>query len=199
LAYLNCRRRMHINLKILTVLVLLIPSFGCDGPIGIGNQLVPASLDRAAPFSYTARLGRKWGGDNFEVVEGNMVHFVYLRGIDAPCEGQFGRELAEEKTRILTRGKMVVVNVVLRDGWQREEGFVEIPDEETGQKKDLGLELISSGLAWFDGSEGSHHDAYQAAHKKAKKQKLGVWSQKDPVPPWEFWEQLQQQRSANKE
>ncbi len=50
----------------------------------------------------------------------------------------------------------------------------------------VGLELIRQGLGWFDGTEFENSELYQQAELEAKTEKIGLWSEPDPVPPWKF-------------
>lgn len=179
---------------ILPALIAFLFFLGCDGKagIGVGNRIVPVPPGQEAPFSYQGRIGRIWGGDNFEVVENDRVHFVYLRGIDSPAPGQFGRELAQSKTRFLAKGKQVTINVIEHDPWMREVSDVMIPTDNPDQAVDLAHELLLAGLAWFDNSDGPYSESYLAAQTQAREKKSGVWSQKNPTPPWKVWEDSQQ-------
>ena len=95
--------------------------------------------------------------------------------------------------RQLSKGKKATVNVIDRDEWKREVCDVEIKTPETGEKIDLAYELIRSGHGWFDQSEGPYAEKYRAAEQLAREKKIGIWSQPNPVPPWEFWEQQLQE------
>ena len=181
------------NTSLLLGLFAFLFYSGCDGKVGIGNRYVPVPLTQQAPFSYQGRIGRIWGGDGFEVISQEKVHFVYLRGIDGPTHGQFARDLAEAKTRSLAKGKQVTIEVIERDVSMREVADVKIPLDNPDESVDLALALLESGLAWFDRSEGPYRDSYLAAETSAREKKIGIWSQKDPVPPWKAWEQLQQE------
>ncbi len=178
----------------LPALVAFLFFLGCDGKagIGVGNRIVPVPPSQIAPFSYQGKIGRIWGGDNFEVVHDNKVHFVYLRGIDSPAPGQFGRDLAEAKTSSLAKGKTVTVNVIEHDAWMCEVSDVMIPGENPDQPIDLGQALLAAGLAWFDNSSGPYSENYRAAQAQAREKRIGIWSQKNPTPPWEAWKESQQ-------
>ena len=49
----------------------------------------------------------------------------------------------------------------------------------------MSLELIKAGLAW-------HYKRYSSdpvlakAEEQARRQKLGLWSMPNPIPPWEY-------------
>lgn len=132
-------------------------------------------------------LGRVVGvtdGDTISVVaEENRQFKVRLAGIDAPEKkqpfGQKSKAMLAEKIY----GKQVVVEWNKRDRYQRIVGKV------VADGSDVGLSLISSGLAWHYKkyeSEQTQEDRrrYSDAEVLARSNRLGVWSEENPTPPW---------------
>ena len=153
----------------------------------------------ATPFTYEGHIGRIWGGDNFEVSENGRIHYVLIRGIDTPEPGQKFHD--ESKAMILylaTRNKMTM-NVLERDDWKREVCDLRLTDPKTGEVFDPSLELLKKGMAWFDQSDGPYAEAYREAEALAREKKIGLWSQPNPVPPWEFWERQVEQIQGGSE
>jgi endonuclease YncB( thermonuclease family) len=63
---------------------------------------------------------------------------------------------------------------------------------------DAGLELVKSGLAWkynffLPEAPIDVQEAYRAAEKAAIVSQRGLWSDPDPIAPWE-WRRQQKQR-----
>jgi endonuclease YncB( thermonuclease family) len=56
--------------------------------------------------------------------------------------------------------------------------------------RDLGLEQIQDGMAWYrsplTAQSGDAQSAYAHAELMAKLRRLGLWSEINPVPPWMF-------------
>jgi endonuclease YncB( thermonuclease family) len=162
--------------------VLLIAFWGCDSD----RSRVPVPLTETPPFSYQGAVKRIWGGDNFEIEENDRLHFAYMRGIDAPESGQFGHEAAIDLIDKLAKSGTVKIDVINRDQWKRE--VCEMTFVVAGKEIDPAMELLEKGLAWFDHSESPRSQRYRDAEAKARDAKIGIWSQPDPVPPWEYWE-----------
>ena len=65
--------------------------------------------------------------------------------------------------------------------------------------QDAGLELLKAGLCWvYEKHVGEASDEIQASYRdaqaSARSEKAGLWSDPDPVPPWE-WRKSEKKRS----
>ncbi len=165
--------------------ILMAVLAGCTGE---EYESVPVSIQKQPPYSYQGQIGRLWGGDNFEITEGGKLHYAFMRGIDTPEFGQQYHEESKEMLRQLARNKPTTIHVIDRDEWKREICDVTIEHTEGEDPVDPALRLLENGLAWFDNSEGPYADSYADAETVAREKKVGIWSQPDPVPPWDFWE-----------
>lgn len=152
-----------MNLKIGIILLVFLPLFF--------NQV------QAAEFKgWCVKVHE---GDRITVYVNKKMLEVRLAFIDCPDQGQpfFSEALEFASTRILK--KKIDVLIETYAGSEYLVGRVMI------EGKDLSTLLIEAGLAWYYKGHGS--DRYLSkAFKKAKKQKAGIWSEKNPVPPWEF-------------
>lgn len=129
-------------------------------------------------------LGRVVGvsdGDTITVLdEMDKGRFrVRLFGVDAPEKRQAYGNKAKNYLSSLIFGKRVSVRFASVDRYGRIVGRIYL------EKKDICLAMIAAGFAWhyihFDKSP-----AYAAAEKKARAGRLGLWSDRSPVPPWDF-------------
>lgn len=104
---------------------------------------------------------------------------VRLYGIDAPEKRQAFGNKAKIYLSSLIFGKSVKVRFTSIDRYGRIVGRV------YHGKQDICLAMISAGLAWhyihFDKSP-----EYAGAEKKARAGRLGLWSDRSAVPPWDF-------------
>lgn len=134
-------------------------------------------------------------GDTVTVLaEGKREEKVRLSGIDCPEKKQPFGEKAKQSLSDLLFGKTARVEWSKRDRYGRVVGqvFVSPPcQSEPCPSLDAGLAQIRSGLAWhFKRYEKEQtpqdREAYARAEEKARGQKLGLWSESDPVPPWEW-------------
>jgi endonuclease YncB( thermonuclease family) len=113
---------------------------------------------------------------------------VRLYGIDAPevrhrdKPGQpFGREAATA-LRSKVRGEHVSVEVRDIDQYGRLVGIVRF------EGRDINLEMVNEGWAWAYRAylERPYASEYIEAEKKARADRLGLWKEANPQPPWEF-------------
>jgi endonuclease YncB( thermonuclease family) len=66
--------------------------------------------------------------------------------------------------------------------------------------QDVNLEQIQAGMAWhykkYQGEQTTDHRvAYSDAELGARREKRGLWADRDPVPPWEYRQAKRQQRN----
>lgn len=125
-------------------------------------------------------------GDSITIVDANNTELkVRLSGIDAPEKQQpFGLESRKSLTD-LVYGKEVTVNWIKRDYHKRVVGKVLL------NKVDINLEQVKRGMAWvfkhfMDDPYSQDQADYMDAQEEAENRHLGLWSQRDPIPPWEF-------------
>lgn len=120
----------------------------------------------------------------FSTVPSRRIRLAYIDcpvyDREHPAAAQpFGRA-ATEFTERLTLGATVTVQAIAADAGAGLVSHVRLPDG-----RDLTAELLSAGLAWWDGPAIT--DAPQAAIEPlARLQRRGVWSDLHPEPPWGF-------------
>lgn len=110
---------------------------------------------------------------------------VRFRGIDAPEKAQpYGKE-SMENLRNLIENKKVTVDVKDIDRYGRIAGYVYL------NGKNINLEQVKAGLAWAytEYLDRPYASEFYEAEKEARRQKLGLWKQLNPKPPWE-WRKL---------
>jgi endonuclease YncB( thermonuclease family) len=134
-------------------------------------------------------------GDTITVLDRDHVqHKVRLAGIDAPERRQaFGEKSRRRLAELLSR-KNVVVETRKLDRYGRAVGKVLV------DSKDAGLAQVESGLAWHYKKYEHEQDAgdrasYASAEISARSQKVGLWVDPDPVPPWR-WRQMRKSGNA---
>lgn len=114
------------------------------------------------------------------LVDGNMQIKVRLYGIDCPETKQDFSNVAKQFTSDLSIHKNVSVEVIDIDRYGRTVGIVHLPNGEI-----LNEELLKAGLAWHY-KQYDKSDRFAKLEKEARKNKLGLWSMKQPVEPWVF-------------
>jgi micrococcal nuclease len=134
------------------------------------------------PFSVFAWSGKCVGvsdGDTISVMHEGKAEKIRLYGIDCPEMGQpFGMR-AKQFTSDMVFGKTVEVNPVTQDRYMRTVAWVYV------YSLILNKELIKAGLAWHYKQYSSDKDL-ALFEEDAGVRKLGLWADKNPVPPWEW-------------
>jgi len=124
-------------------------------------------------------------GDSIIVLADEVQHKVRLGAIDAPERLQAFGNKSKKSLAELIAGKHVTVSYNKRDKYGRIVGKVYV------QNMDVGLEQVKRGMAWFyrhyeNELEPEDRAAYAQAEDLARRDRLGLWIDPQPVPPWEF-------------
>ena len=154
--------------------------------IGLFLVLIFSSVSDASNF--TGRVVDVSDGDSIKVRFVGKIQKVQLAGIDCPERRQpFGKE-ATEFTSDRALGKEVTVEVIRIGPNGLTLGEVSLPDGEN-----LNRALIKAGLAWKKKNQ-STDDGFEKLEEEARTAGVGLWSEKDPVPPWEYRKQRKASR-----
>ena len=118
-----------------------------------------------------------------------------MQGIDAPERGQAFGTKSKEHISDLVAGQIVTVEYHDLDRYRRILGKVLLKGE------DVNLEQVSSGMAWHYKKYQREQSAtdrirYSDAEREARKQKLGLWHDPHPVPPWDYRQAEREQRKS---
>jgi endonuclease YncB( thermonuclease family) len=130
--------------------------------------------------SITGRVVGVHDGDTITVLDGsNVQHRIRLAGIDAPEAKQAFGTKAKQALSGMVFGKEVRVEGHGGDKYGRTLGDVVAGGTWVNRT------MVEAGMAW-------HYVAYfkdkelADAEKDARVKRLGLWSDIDPTPPWEF-------------
>jgi len=148
------------------------------------------------PAQYSVR--RISDGDTLTVVDakGAVIH-VRFACVDAPEKSQaLGQQSKKNLERLITEaGNRVLLDIVDEDQYGRKVALVR-----TKQGKEihlLQLEQIKAGLAWPYEQYASNCPVWNSvknATQIAKIKRIGIWSKRNSMPPWEFRKQQRQKR-----
>jgi endonuclease YncB( thermonuclease family) len=144
--------------------------------------VLAAGFGLAATEVLTAKCIAVSEGDVLVVEDNERRQVIRLAGIDSPELNQpFGTE-AQEYTAGRVLGKTLEVEVSGYDDHGRVLGKVRVDD------RDLAQDLIEAGLAWhYSAHLDDEANAILAYLESGAKWKgSGLWSQPEPIPPWEF-------------
>lgn len=125
-------------------------------------------------------------GDTITVLDSDRrQHKIRIAGVDAPEKSQPYGQRAKEAMSALVYGKQVDVEWRKLDRYGRTIGVV------TADEKDVGLELLRAGLVWHYKKYQSEQTSasrgiYAATEDQARRERLGLWADKNRIPPWEW-------------
>ena len=145
-----------------------------------------AVCSHAADLSHLAgQVVRVVDGDTIVLKVADAQHRVHLAGIDAPEKNQAWGESSTHELRRQIAGRHVVFGWRKRDRSERLIGVVRLAG------RDMNLHMIDLGLAWHyeqyaDEQSPGDSEAYSAAEKAARDARRGLWSEPEPIPPWEW-------------
>jgi len=112
------------------------------------------------------------------------VERVRISGIDAPELGQPYSRVARTALLNLVSEQVLSLACDKRDIYGRLVCAVRV------EKIDVGLQLVLLGLAWHfkryeDEQSPSDRVAYSTAEEEARRQRIGLFRQSQPMPPWD--------------
>ena len=138
------------------------------------------------------RLALAWSGEVVGVTNGDTITVlnsktlkdvkIRLYGIDCPEGGQAFSKRAKQFTSKMVFGKVVEVGAITVDHYGRTVSLVYV------EGKGVCDELIRAGLAWvyYLYCNLPICAEWKNLEAEAKEAKRGLWSEHNPIPPWEF-------------
>lgn len=141
--------------------------------------IIVASLARAETLSGVV-VGVSDGDTLTLLVEDKLRVKIRLHGIDAPESKQAFGQRAKQSLSELAYNKDARVEVVDRDRYGRTVGVVFVGDV------NVNAEQVRTGMAWWYRQYAKDDTTLEALEAEARKERRGLWQDKEPVPPWEF-------------
>lgn len=137
--------------------------------------------ETATGFDLTGRVVRVADGDTVSILDSrNTQHKVRLYGIDTPERDQPYGKAAKKALIQLVDEQTVGVVIVETDSYGRIVGTL----YQGG--RNINAAMVASGYAWWYQYYAPHEHLLQTAQQQARAQKLGLWAESDPVPPWDW-------------
>ena len=119
-------------------------------------------------------------GDSFTIKSYGKNVRVRMYGIDAPeLKQRYGKE-AKKYLENLILGKKVELKVLYEDKYRRKIARVYY------KSKEINLEMLRSGNVWFYEYHAKNEKEYRRAYEEAKREKRGLWKDKNPENPRDF-------------
>lgn len=162
-----------------TVITLL----GCKHPEGSHDKAFRESSMTAAQEA-KADVYKVVGikdGDTIVVLMDGKEQVIRLAHIDCPEKKQpfgtkakqfasdlcFGHYVSLSHNRTFDRNKRLIAEIILTDG------------------TNVNKELVKNGLAWHF-KKYSDDNAYHELEQIARSEKVGIWSEPNPIAPWDW-------------
>jgi len=149
------------------------------------TTLLLSSLNAHAEL-LSARVVGVSDGDTITVLDNNNSQYkVRLSGIDAPEKKQPFGQASKQSLSELVYDKQVIVD------WHKNDRYGRIVGKVLLNRADINLMQVKRGLAW-------HYTKYQKeqpsedrliylnALKDAQKAKQGLWTEPNPIAPWDW-------------
>ena len=133
----------------------------------------------ALPAEFVAKVVGVSDGDTVSVLLNRRQYKIRLEGIDAPETGQDFGAKARKYLGELVQGKQVYGRRTSTDKYGRNLCFLTV-----GGKR-VNHEMVQNGLAWHYRQHSSDTELAEL-EADAKSQKLNIWSEAGPVPPWDW-------------
>ncbi len=135
----------------------------------------------SAVQEFTGKVVAVADGDTITVLRDRTQVRIRLDGIDCPESGQaFGRR-AKAFTSLLAFGNVVTIRPRNKDRYGRTVAEVVLPDG-----RNLNHELVQAGFAWWFRKYARHDAELARLEAEAQAAKRGLWSDRHPVPPWDW-------------
>lgn len=156
---------------------------------------------------YTGTVIKVHDGDTINVRDTHgHIHKIRFHAVDAPELKQRHGTTAQAWLSEQILQKPIKISVITKDRYQREVAKVlrpaaECPDTTVcDNDEDINLQLLQHGHVWWYkdyAKEQTKADRalYSDAEKDAKSNKLGLWEDKNPTPPW-LWRKERRQEQG---
>lgn len=137
------------------------------------------------PFEVTGTVVHNHDGDTIDLqTAGRGVIKVRISGADTPETGQAFWKVARNHLRTLVAGKEATALCYKQDRYKREVCHVRVGTT------DISLDLIQNGFAWYahmysQELSQEQRTSYARAEEQARADMTGLWSDFNPMPPWE--------------
>lgn len=180
---------------ILSILTLALLCAGCttSTPVDCATQsrrqsprYDADSQRKSPPAHFTGQVVAVEDGDTIVVLDdANGIYKIRLQGIDAPEGGQAFGDRSGQSLSEMVSGKQVEIEWSKRDRYRRLVGKV------LSNGSDVCLQQIRAGMAWHykhyqNEQSAEDRELYANAENEARSARLGLWSDENRVPPWQF-------------
>lgn len=141
---------------------------------------IALTLSFSAWADFTGNVVGVADGDTITVLDAKQSqHKVRLAEIDAPEKAQAFGNKSKQALSALVFGKSVTIVEQGQDKYKRTIGRIYLGDV------DVNAEQVKQGMAWVY-RKYSKDQTLLPFETEAKAQRLGLWADSNPTPPWEW-------------
>jgi micrococcal nuclease len=149
--------------------------------IMIGLVFALAVLDPILSWAdFVARVVTVHEGDRLTIRHDGRSEIIYLQDVDCPALKQPHGKQAKHAIAAYVGNRDVVVRSLKRDRHGRATAEIFLQDG-----RNVGHELVKEGLAWLRPNR-AQDQSLDEVEQLARAEKKGLWSEPNPVPPWEW-------------
>ena len=134
-----------------------------------------------SPAELTGKVISIKDGDTIAILYNNKTLTIRLAHIDCPEKKQPYGQAAKQFMSDKCFGQTVTIQH--HNEYDRSKRL--IGEVITASGENLNKALVKAGLAWHY-KKYSTNTSYAALEQEAKKQRIGLWSEPNPVAPWEW-------------
>jgi len=134
--------------------------------------------------AWVAKVVSVTDGDTIKVFNAEKGQVkIRLYGIDTPEKGQPYGQAAGKYLASLIAGAIVDIESIAEDPYGRTVGII------SDGERNINQEMIKAGYAWVYRwyCDKEFCDFWLELETEAKSNKIGLWQEPNPIPPWE-WE-----------
>ncbi len=150
--------------------------------------LLVAPIQALAGTEFVARVMMVHEGDRVTIHYQGRNEMIVLRDVYCPKLRQPYGKQAKHATAAYLANREVVVRALKRDQQGRIAADILLKDG-----RNIAHELVQEGLAWVQSGQ-VYDPTLKDLEELARASKKGLWSEPDPVPPWE-WKSTKPARS----
>lgn len=133
------------------------------------------------PLTFEGKITGIKDGDTYKVLYDGSEKTIRLAHIDCPEKKQSFGNNAKQFSSDICFGKIVTVKTEGKaDRNKRIIGEIILQDGTNVNK-----ELVKNGLAWHF-KKYSNNNEYAELETIARQQQIGLWTDKEPIAPWEW-------------
>lgn len=169
----------------------------CLACLYLGLHLISASVNvspKPRPIlTFTAKVVGVKDGDTFMLLSNQKELTLRLSDVDCPEKRQPFGTAAKKFASDFCFGKTVQIRTA-----NKKDRYHRLIGEIYFNGSCLNKELVRNGLAW-QYVQYSKDIAYRKLEQAARLKKVGIWTEKHPVAPWEWRKQRKQASKRKKE